>query len=133
MSGFILASIFFTSALLLSFYSNSPRTGGGENIENARAVCDAQLQDVQWTIMQVELSDKTIRDLEALLAKRGQNGNVSEFIDRTLQRALFFETVREVKRQNTSVDPQQLDRLIDEAVAAARSGPSRTNSDANGA
>jgi hypothetical protein len=51
--------------------------------------------------MQVELPDKTIRDTEAMLAKRGQNGNVSEFIDRTLQRALFFETVRDIRRQNT--------------------------------
>jgi hypothetical protein len=68
-----------------------------------------------------------------MLAKRGQNGNVSEFIDRTLQRALFFETVRDIKRQNTSANPQELDRLIDEAVAAARSGRTRTNSDANGA
>jgi hypothetical protein len=83
--------------------------------------------------MQVELPDKTIRDVEAMLAKRGQNGNVSEFIDRTLQRALFFETVRDIKRQNTSADPQELDRLIDEAVAAARSGRTRTNPDANGA
>jgi Arc/MetJ-type ribon-helix-helix transcriptional regulator len=82
--------------------------------------------------MQVELPDKTVRDVEAMLAKRGQNGNVSEFIDRTLQRALFFETVRDVKRQNASADPQELDQLIDEAVAAARAGRSRSNSDANG-
>jgi Arc/MetJ-type ribon-helix-helix transcriptional regulator len=80
--------------------------------------------------MQVELPDKTVRDVEAMLAKRGQNGNVSEYIDRTLQRALFFETVRDVKRQNAGADPQEIDRLIDEAIAAERS---RTNPDANGA
>jgi hypothetical protein len=108
---------------------------GGSNTVNStrKRVCDAELQNVQLTIMQVELPDKTIRDVEAMLAKRGQNGNVSEFIDRTLQRALFFEAVRDVKRQNASANPQELDRLIDEAVAAARSGRSRTNSDANGA
>jgi Arc/MetJ-type ribon-helix-helix transcriptional regulator len=83
--------------------------------------------------MQVELPDKTVRDVEAMLAKRGQNGNVSEFIDRTLQRALFFETVRDVKRQNACADPQEIDQLIDEAVAAARAERSRTDSDANGA
>ncbi|HJQ81149.1 MAG TPA: ribbon-helix-helix domain-containing protein [Lacipirellulaceae bacterium] len=68
--------------------------------------------------MQVELPEKTIRDLEAKLAKRGEDGNVSEFIDGTLQRALFFETVRDIKRQNAGTDPQELERLIDEAVAA---------------
>jgi Arc/MetJ-type ribon-helix-helix transcriptional regulator len=83
--------------------------------------------------MQVEVPDKTVRDVEAMLAKRGQNGNVSEFIDRTLQRALFFETVRDVKRQNAGANPQELDRLIDEAVTAARAERSRTNPDANGA
>jgi hypothetical protein len=83
--------------------------------------------------MQVELPDKTVRDVEATLAKRGQNGNVSEFIDRTLQRALFFETVCDVKRQNTGANPQELDQLIDEAVAAARAERSRTYPDANGA
>ncbi len=83
--------------------------------------------------MQVELPDKTIRDVESLLAKRGQNGDVSEFIDRTLQRALFFETVRDVKRQNAGANPQELDRLIDEAVTAARAQRSRTNPDAKGA
>ena len=67
-----------------------------------------------------------------MLAKRGGNGNVSEFIDRTLQRALVFETIRDVKRQNAGADPQALDRLIDEVVAAVRAGR-RTNPDANGA
>jgi Arc/MetJ-type ribon-helix-helix transcriptional regulator len=96
-------------------------------------ICDAQLQNVQLTSMQVELPDKTVRDVEAMLAKRGQNGNVSEFIDRTLQRALFFETVRDVKRQNAGADPQEIDGLIDEAVADARAERSRTNFDATGA
>ena len=70
--------------------------------------------------MRIELPDQTVRDLKALLAKRGEKGDVSEFIDRTIQRTLFFETVREVKRQNTGVDPQELDRLIDEAVMVVR-------------
>jgi hypothetical protein len=71
--------------------------------------------------MRIELPDQTVRDVEAMLAKRGENGNVSDFIDRTLQRELFFATVREVKRQNMGVDPQELDRLIDEAIKAVRS------------
>ena len=69
--------------------------------------------------MQIELPDQTIRDVEALLAKRGE-GDVTAFVERTVQRAVFFDTVREVKRQNAGVDPQELDRLIDEAVEAAR-------------
>ena len=83
--------------------------------------------------MQIELPDQTVRDLQALLAKRGENRDVSQYIDRTLQRALFFETVREVKRQNAGVDPDELDRLIDEAVEAVRSERARTTTDADGA
>jgi Arc/MetJ-type ribon-helix-helix transcriptional regulator len=83
--------------------------------------------------MRIELPDKTVRDVEAMLANRGENGDVSEFIDRTVQRALFFETVRDVKRQNAGADPQELDRLIDEAVQAARADRNRMNPDANGA
>ena len=79
--------------------------------------------------MQIELSDQTIRDVQALLAKRGERVDVSAFVDRTLQRALFFETVREVKRQNAGVDPDELDRLIDEAVEAVRSDRKVMNPD----
>ena len=83
--------------------------------------------------MQIELPDQTVRDVEALLAERGENGDVSQYIDRTLQRALFFETVREVKRQNAGVDPDELDKLINEAVEAVRADQKRTTPRANGA
>lgn len=83
--------------------------------------------------MQVEIPDQTVRDIQAMLAKRGQNGNVSQFIDKTVQRALFFDTVREVKRQNAGIDPDELDRLINEALKAARAESKRTTPDADGA
>lgn len=83
--------------------------------------------------MQIELSDQTIRDVQALLAKRGEGVDVSTFVDRTLQRALFFETVREVKRQNIGTHPDELDRLIDEAVEAVRAERRGTRPDVNGA
>ena len=83
--------------------------------------------------MQIQLPDETIRDVQAMLAKRGENGDVSEYIDRTLQRALFFETVREIKRQNAGVDPDELDRLIDDAVEAVRAERNGTTRDADGA
>jgi len=83
--------------------------------------------------MQIELPDQTVRDVQAMLAKRGENGDVSQYIDDTLQRALFFDTVREVKRQNAGIDPDELERLIDEAVEAVRSERRRTTPDADGA
>jgi hypothetical protein len=83
--------------------------------------------------MRIELPDQTIRDVELMLAKRGETADVPAFIDRTLQRALLFETVREVKRQNAEVAPEELDRLIDEAVTSVRAEHNRATPDANGA
>jgi Arc/MetJ-type ribon-helix-helix transcriptional regulator len=85
------------------------------------------------TFMQIELPDQTVRDVQLMLAKRGERANVSEFIDRTVQRALFFETVREIKRQNTDTSSDELERIIDEAVNAARTDANRKPRDANGA
>jgi len=81
--------------------------------------------------MQIELSAQTIREVQALLAKRGEGVDVSAFVDRTLQRALFFETVREVKQQNIGTHPDELDRLIDEAVEAVRVERRGTRPDAD--
>ena len=70
--------------------------------------------------MQIELPDQTIRDVQTMLAKRGKAADIAQYVDQTLQRALFFDTVREIKTQNVGVDPDELERLIDEAVAAVR-------------
>jgi hypothetical protein len=71
--------------------------------------------------MQIDLSDQTMRDVEAMLARTGGKANLTEYVDRTLKRAVFFDTVREVKRQNAGIDPQELEDLIDDAVDAVRS------------
>jgi Arc/MetJ-type ribon-helix-helix transcriptional regulator len=83
--------------------------------------------------VQIELPDQTVRDVQALLAERGESVDVSAFVNQTLRRALFFDTVREVKRQNASVDPAELDRLIDDAVKAVRVEGRRATPDAAGA
>lgn len=83
--------------------------------------------------MLIEIPDQTVRDVQAMLVKRGKNGDVSQFIDQTVQRALFFDVVREIKRQNADADPDELDRLIEESVKAVRTERSRTPPDANGA
>lgn len=83
--------------------------------------------------MQIELSDQTARDVQTLLAQRGGGVDVSAFVNQTMQRAVFFETVREIKRQNEGVDPVELERLIDDAVAHARSELRGSAPHANGA
>lgn len=69
---------------------------------------------------QIEISDETYRVVEATLAASGEAVNVDQYVDRAVNRHLFFETVREIREQNQGVDPDVLQQEIDEAVEAVR-------------
>lgn len=55
-----------------------------------------------------------------MLSHRAEAIDVTAYIDKTVRRAIFFKTTREIKRQNADADPDELRALIDEATAAAR-------------
>jgi len=69
---------------------------------------------------QINISDDNYREVQAILASRGESVNVDEYVNRTLSRNLFFETVRNIKDRTKDVDPDELDQIIEEAVEAAR-------------
>jgi hypothetical protein len=69
---------------------------------------------------QIEISDETYQGIKTMLASRGDAMPVDQYVDRTVNRYLFFETVREIKERNKDVPPEVLQREIDEAVAAVR-------------
>lgn len=69
---------------------------------------------------QIEISDETYLGIETMLANRGEAMAVDQYVDRTVNRYLFFETVREVKERNKDIAPEVLQQEIDEAVAAVR-------------
>jgi len=69
---------------------------------------------------QIEISDETYRVVEATLAARGDAANVDEYVERAVNRHLFFETVREIREKNKDIDPDQLQQEIDEAVEGVR-------------
>ena len=69
---------------------------------------------------QVNISDETYRDVQAMLASGGETVDVDAFVDRTLQKRLFFETVRKIQDRNKDVDADVLQQEIDEAIAAVR-------------
>jgi hypothetical protein len=73
--------------------------------------------------MQIDIPEQTIRDVQAMLTRQGARADLPAFIDRTLKRAVFFDTVREVQRQNAGVDPTELQNLINEAVDATKMDP----------
>lgn len=69
---------------------------------------------------QINISDETYRDVQAMLASGGDTVDVDAFVNRTLQKRLFFETVRKIQDRNKDVDPDVLQQEIDEAIADVR-------------
>lgn len=82
----------------------------------------------------VNISDETYRDVQALLDSYGETVDIDTFVNRTLQKRLFFETVRKVQQRNKDVDPDVLQQEIDESIAevrAARRQKTETSPGAN--
>ncbi len=70
--------------------------------------------------MNIDLPEQTIRGVEAVIAGVGGGVDVPAYIDRSVRRAIFFDTVGRVQALNAQEDPEELQRLIDEAVDAVR-------------
>ena len=73
---------------------------------------------IRWT---VKVSPETDRSLRSYLGQHGmKKGDLSKFIERAVQKEILTQTVVEVKQHNTDLTPDELQGLIDEAVAAVR-------------
>ncbi len=80
----------------------------------------------------IEIPDATYSDVEAMLAQRG-GGNVADFVNSTLQKRLFFETVAKIQQQNQDASPEELQQAIDDAVTAVRTDRSAEQEENPGA
>jgi Ribbon-helix-helix domain len=54
-----------------------------------------------------------------------KKGDLSKFVEEAVRRRIFGLTVQEIKARNAGADPEELQRLIDEAVRKVR-GEHRT-------
>jgi len=73
---------------------------------------------IRWT---VKVSPETDRSLRSYLGQHGmKKGDLSKFIERAVQKEILTQTAVEVKQRNTDLTPDELQGLIDEAVAAVR-------------
>ena len=69
----------------------------------------------------VTIPDKTDRLVRSHLARRGlKKGDLSNFVDKALRRAVFWETVDAVKERNRDVDPAEIEDAVERAVNEAR-------------
>lgn len=75
-------------------------------------------ETIRWT---VKVSPETDRSLRSYLGQHGmKKGDLSKFIERAVQKEILTQTATEVKRRNTDLTGDQLQALIDEAVADVR-------------
>ena len=73
---------------------------------------------IRWT---VKVSPETDRSLRSFLGQHGmKKGDLSKFIERAVQKEILTQTAAEVKQRNLDLTGDQLQELIDEAVAAVR-------------
>jgi len=72
----------------------------------------------RWTVSVSRETDIAVR---SLLAQRGmKKGDLSKFIEEAVKWRVLDQTVAEARGKFADMPPEQLESVIDEAVAAAR-------------
>ena len=72
----------------------------------------------RWNLSIPEETDRTVR---TYLARTGlKKGSLSAFVDEAVRSRVFELTVQRIKANNVDADPDELTRLIDEAVDRVR-------------
>lgn len=75
-------------------------------------------ETIRWT---VKVSQETDRSLRSFLGQHGmKKGDLSRFIERAVQKEILTQTAADVKERNADLSGDELQSLIDEAVAAVR-------------
>jgi hypothetical protein len=76
-----------------------------------------------WTVSVSKDTDIVVR---SFLAQRGlKKGDLSKFIEEAVRCGVFDQTLAEVRGKFADMPPDELETLIDEAVAAARKAADR--------
>ncbi len=73
---------------------------------------------VRWNIKVSKGIDLTLRTY--LGAKGAKKGALSKFIEEAVRWHVFHRTVQDIRERNADADPDELQRVIDEAVSEVR-------------
>jgi Ribbon-helix-helix domain len=85
-------------------------------------------ETVRWNIKVSKETDLTLRTF--LGAQGAKKGDLSKFIEEAVRWRVFHRTVQSIKERNTDADPEELQRIIDEAVSEVRADrPARKRAD----
>ncbi len=72
----------------------------------------------RWNLSIPEETDRSVRSY--LARHGGKKGDLSKFVTQAVRREIFRGTVKEIKDQNADVDPQEIESIVDDAVAWSR-------------
>jgi len=79
---------------------------------------------VRWNIKVSKETDLTLRTF--LGARGAKKGDLSKFIEEAVRWRVFDRTVQDIKDRNADTGPDELRRIIDEAVSEVRAERSAT-------
>jgi len=73
---------------------------------------------VRWNIKVSKETDLTLR---TFLGARGmKKGDLSKFIEEAVRWRVFHRTIQDIKSRNADTDPNEIQRIVDDAVAEVR-------------
>ena len=77
-------------------------------------------QTVRWSIKVSKDTDLTLR---TFLGSQGmKKGDLSKFIEEAVRRRVLQCTVQDIRARNAGTDPDEIQRIVDEAVSEVRAG-----------
>ncbi len=78
-------------------------------------------ESVRWTVVVDRAMDI---DLRTMLAQRGmKKGDLSSYIKEAVRWQMMRDTIAEVRSGFADMESDEIDKLIDEALAAVRANP----------
>ncbi len=73
---------------------------------------------IRWNIKVSKKTDLTLRTY--LGAQGARKGDLSKFIEEAVRWRVFNLTVQDIRERNSGIDPDELQRIIDETVSEVR-------------
>ncbi|HWZ44621.1 MAG TPA: ribbon-helix-helix domain-containing protein [Candidatus Saccharimonadales bacterium] len=74
---------------------------------------------VRWSVKVSKETDLTLRTF--LGAQGAKKGDLSKFIEEAVRRHVLQCTIQDIRTRNADADPNEIQRIVDEAVSEVRS------------
>lgn len=73
---------------------------------------------VRWSL---KVSKETDLDLRTYLGSQGmKKGDLAKFIEDAVRRRILQLTIQDIRERNAGADPDEIQRIVDEAVSEVR-------------